>query len=75
VSYDDWKLATPPEDEWLGEPDALADEELDIDVCQNCGRYFAWTQDRARVARKHHMEGSQRCIRCIKNETWCEPTE
>jgi hypothetical protein len=72
VSYDAWKLATPPEYELLG-PEPEDDEpEYDIDVCQHCGGYFAWTPHHREVAHKHDMVGAQRCIRCIKNDAWIE---
>jgi len=53
------------------------EEELDIDVCQNCGRYFAWTPHLKAVWRKHWHPGEneqqpQRCERCLVNDTWCE---
>lgn len=56
-------------------PEPDDEPEYDIDVCQNCGRYFAWTPEHREVAYQHAMEAAQRCIRCIKNDTWCEPTE
>ena len=53
------------------------DEDMDIDVCQNCGRYFVWTPRLKELWQKHWKPGEterqpQRCERCIVNDAWCE---
>ncbi len=48
------------------------DDDVDIDVCQHCGGYFAWTNDHAKVAKETGFEGGQRCIRCMQDECWVE---
>ncbi len=57
-----------PDDEYyFGE-----DYDLDIDVCQHCGSYFAWTKHHRKVAEKTGFTNHQRCIRCMVDETWIE---
>jgi len=51
--------------------------ECDIDVCQNCGRYFTWTADLRELwvklwKPKPTERQPQRCKSCIRDETWCE---
>ena len=45
----------------------MTDDEMDIDVCQCCGRYFAWTELQAELSRAIQPEGVllQRCVRCL----------
>lgn len=61
--FDDW-----PDD---------ADDDADIDVCQHCGGYFAWTASlRAAWIRTWNPDPDerqpQRCYRCVVDETWIE---
>ena len=53
------------------------DEDMDVDVCQNCGGYFAWTPQLTETWREHWKpkEGErqpQRCSRCLRDECWVE---
>lgn len=56
------------------------DDEFDIDVCQHCGRYFAWTPHLRDLWIKHWHPGEremqpQRCERCITGDAWIEERE
>ena len=56
------------------------DDEIDIDVCQHCGRYFAWTPRLREVWIKNWHPGPnelqpQRCLRCLTDDTWIEVEE
>lgn len=57
------------------------DDDIDIDVCQNCGGYFEWTKSLREAWQKHWLSGRepsphdhqpQRCRSCIVDETWIE---
>lgn len=71
----------PPEDDhndyrwtgsqWVVDNRTDEDDDLDVDVCQHCGSYFAWTPHHAEVAQKTGFKG-QRCIRCMTDECWIE---
>lgn len=63
-------------DDWF-DCDDPPDEDMEIDVCQHCGRYFAWTAALRDAWQKHWrpQPGAvqpQRCFRCITDETWIE---
>lgn len=54
------------------------DDEPHFDVCQHCGRIFAWTADiteaweRTYPELAAHHPPPQRCRKCIINECWIE---
>ncbi len=50
-------------DEYL--PDGLEDpdDDMEIDVCTACGRYFEWTDH------LEHKAGRQHCLPCIRGYT------
>jgi hypothetical protein len=48
------------------------DDDVDIDVCQHCGGYFAWTASHRETAERTGFIGGQRCIRCMADECWIE---
>jgi hypothetical protein len=52
----------------------MDDDECDVDVCQHCGGYFAWTERHKQIAQERgfYGPGYQRCIRCMVDECWIE---
>lgn len=44
--------------------------EPDIDVCVACGRYFAWTDHQAELARQRYPNRpfEQQCIPCLRGD-------
>ena len=53
------------------------EEDIDIDVCQHCGGYFAWTNGQREAAiRWGWIPGReirpQRCVPCLNDECWIE---
>lgn len=56
------------------------EEDVDVDVCQHCGGYFAWSPQLTAAWREHWKPNEnerqpQRCHRCIVNDTWFEDRE
>lgn len=63
------------EDDWQSDTDDLDD--VEIDVCQHCGGYFAWTPALRQAWLARWKPGPderqpQRCHRCIVNDAWIE---
>lgn len=42
------------------------DNDLDLDVCLCCGRYFVWGKDQNKIAQKYGIGEAQKCHRCIR---------
>lgn len=61
---------------WCGAEEEGDDEfdDLEIDVCQHCGRFYSWTPAHNEAAEKAGGPGwnPQRCMRCITDECWIE---
>jgi hypothetical protein len=65
------------EDDWPDFPDEIGEDDIEVDVCQHCGGYFAWTPTLRAAWEKHWQPGPnerqpQRCYRCIVNDAWIE---
>jgi len=48
------------------------DDDIDIDVCVACGRYFEWTDRQAELARKRYPNAKtleQQCVPCLSGVT------
>jgi hypothetical protein len=66
------------DDDWPDNGDDFGRDDVEIDVCQHCGRSFEWTSRLREAWQKHWKPGPderqpQRCFRCITDDTWCEP--
>jgi hypothetical protein len=54
------------------------EDEPEIDVCQHCGGYFAWTPGQRAAAIRWGWKPDgreiipQRCVRCLNDECWIE---
>jgi Zn-finger nucleic acid-binding protein len=55
-------------DTWDDHFDEVEDD-IEIDVCLNCGRYFEWTELQAKLARERHPRQQtleQQCVPCLR---------
>jgi hypothetical protein len=72
--------AEAAEDDWIDSHDDWCDsdaDEVECDVCQHCGGYFAWTKGLREAWERTWKPGPndtqpQRCHRCIVDECWIE---
>ncbi len=70
-TYDDWKTTEPDDWEDFEPPEDEEPEEVDVDVCLGCGRYYGMTEALQEAWRKsfNYREGAvmdQLCLRCME---------
>lgn len=65
------------DDDWDDWDDSIADDDIEVDVCQHCGGYFQWTDTlRNTWLRTWQPEPNerqpQRCMRCLTDDAWID---